>query len=305
MTPILFLTCPLAVHVGVVQRPLPRAPVVATCARTAVFMSDVPPQWKGPAVTPKAPDVTEVADEIKELLQEERVVAAAETQDVMQEEEVVPTMTPDVTQEEEVVPTTTLETIQEALEVVPRLDDLEAMLSDVMTPEAIKESAEKKAFFLKAWANEKVLVVEELAAKAKDLEVEDIKAAVVAKAPEVKAEVQAKAKAALQLLERFKQTEAARTAAGKTASAYQAAVLALEESYGGQKLKESYAAAQKSELYKKAAEACASMVQTLQAKAEEAELMPKARAVFEAALEKSVAARLALIEYIEANLKGK
>merc|ERR1719174_1510545 len=113
MTPILFLTCPLAVHVGVVQRPLPRAPVVATCARTAVFMSDVPPQWKGPAVTPKAPDVTEVADEIKELLQEERVVAAAETQDVMQEEEVVPT--------------TTLETIQEALEVVPRLDDLEAM----------------------------------------------------------------------------------------------------------------------------------------------------------------------------------
>ena len=47
----------------VVQQPVPRrGEAVYASSRAAVRMSEeVPPEWKGPAVQPSAPDVTETA----------------------------------------------------------------------------------------------------------------------------------------------------------------------------------------------------------------------------------------------------
>ena len=158
-----------------------------------------------------------------------------------------------------------------------------------MTPEEVKELVEKNAFFLKEWA--------------KDLKLEDIKAAVVAKAPELKADIQANAKAASLLALCIKQTEAVRTAAGKTAAMHQSAQQALQESYGVQKLKEGFATVLQSDVFKMAAESCAGLMQKVQAKAEE--VVPKAHTLFKVALEKAHKARLAIVEYIEATQKEK
>ena len=46
----------------VVQQPMPRRGEAVYASRAAVRMSEeVPPEWKGPAVQPSAPDVTETA----------------------------------------------------------------------------------------------------------------------------------------------------------------------------------------------------------------------------------------------------
>lgn len=58
------------VALSFVLQPLPRrGEAVAASARSAVRMSEeVPPEWKGPAVEPSAPDVTEAAANITEMM---------------------------------------------------------------------------------------------------------------------------------------------------------------------------------------------------------------------------------------------
>ena len=269
------------------------------------MMSEVPPQWKGPAIKANATvDVTQAASEIKELLGAE--------EEALAEEVAAPEMTFELMQEQ-----------------VPRTDDLEAMYSSAVSKfdlQAVNLFAEAVVFFTASWlfkeialfkevaqekrlqvrfeaakatkaatafAEEKRLQVEELAAKARELELEDIKALVAAKAPEMKAAVRAKA-------EQIKETEAVKAAAEKAAAAYGKAAAALAESDAGQSLKESYAAARKSEAYQKAAAKGAELVQTVQAKVEEAELEAKARKELDAAVERARAARRAVEEYIAA-----
>jgi HD-GYP domain-containing protein (c-di-GMP phosphodiesterase class II) len=263
MTTILHAFVLPAAHAALLHNALPRG--TFTGVRTAVMMNEVPPQWRGPAIKQNvtmAPDVTQAAEAVKELLQEEAAAPAASFEEIQEQ---VPRL--------------------DDLLATPRLEDMVAKAAE--TPDTVKEQAEKYAFFVESWAEEKSRMV-------KEMDFEDMKATLTTKMPEVQAEVQTKAKA---LYEDIKQTEVGRKAADKISEAAQT----LEDSNAVKNLKESYAKLQKSEAFKATVEACAEAAQTLQAKAEEHELVPKAKAFLEAALEK---ARKAIADIVAA-LKEK
>lgn len=67
----------------VVQQPVPRRGEAVYASRAAVRMSEeVPPEWKGPAVQPSAPDVTAAAANITQMMSSDALMKAVEPEKI-------------------------------------------------------------------------------------------------------------------------------------------------------------------------------------------------------------------------------